>query len=327
MNTTSCDFCWRHCSIANGKTGACGVRKNQNGTIVTTGYGQIVSMAVDPVEKKPLYHFMPGSKTFSFALFGCNYTCSFCQNYPITQKEYMDTIPRMGKEILSPSQLCTLALDSGCPSISYTYSEPIVWQDYMIETATLAKKNGMKNIMVTNGSFSKEAIARVVPLIDAFNIDVKGDHDFYSQVCHADLEPVLDSIASVAQANVHLEVTTMVIEGMHTAKMIRQLGKKLKELNVQVWHLSRFFPRYKFSSRKPTSEEFLSEMIDEARLSAIPYIYGGNSARNDVTYCPSCHTLLMLSHSYEGKSNGVTYDSIKNGRCEHCGLPIYGYFP
>ncbi|AEV30413.1 pyruvate-formate lyase-activating enzyme [Sphaerochaeta pleomorpha str. Grapes] len=327
MHNTSCDFCWRHCSIANGKTGVCGVRKNQNGTIVTTGYGQVVSMAVDPVEKKPLYHFMPGSKTFSFALFGCNFTCSFCQNYPITQKEYISTTPIIGNEILSPSQIVTLALDSGCPSVSYTYSEPIVWQDYMIETAALAKENGLKNIMVTNGSFSKEALERVVPLIDAFNIDVKGDRAFYNQVCQADLEPVLDSIAYVVKANAHLEVTTMVIEGMHTSKMIQELGKALKELNVQVWHLSRFFPRYKFSSRKPTSEEFLSEMIEEAKLSSIPYIYGGNSARSDVTYCPSCHTLLMGSHSYEGKNTPGKYTSIKKGRCEHCGLPIYGLFP
>jgi pyruvate formate lyase activating enzyme len=322
MNNPTCDFCWRHCSIANGKTGTCGVRKNQNGTIVTTGYGEIVSMAIDPVEKKTLYHFMPGSKTFSFALFGCNYTCSFCQNYPITQKEYKETTPLAGHEQLEPGQVVALALDAGTPSISYTYSEPIVWQDYMVETASLAKKKHLKNIMVSNGSFSPESLIRVVPFIDAFNLDVKGDERFYREVCEAELQPVLDAIAYIAKAKVHLEVTTMVIEGIHTEEMIGKLGKTLKELGVQVWHLSRFFPRYKFSSRKPTSEAFLSEMIEKARLSDIPYIYGGNSARSDATYCPSCHTLLMGSHSYEG----VRYNSIKDGCCEHCGQSIYGVF-
>jgi pyruvate formate lyase activating enzyme len=284
-------------------------------------------MAVDPVEKKPLYHFMPGSKTFSFALFGCNYTCAFCQNYPITQKEYISTNPLAGEEILGPSQIVALALDSHCPSISYTYSEPIVWQDYMLETASLAKQRQLKNIMVTNGSFSKEALVRIVPVMDAFNIDVKGDSKFYTQVCQADLQPVLDSIAYIAKANVHLEVTTMIIEGIHTKEMIGKLGKTLKELGVQVWHLSRFFPRYKFSSRNPTSEAFLSEMLEEAKLSSIPYIYGGNSARNDATYCPSCHTLLIASHTYEGKNPSVSYESIKKGCCGHCGFPIFGLFP
>jgi pyruvate formate lyase activating enzyme len=303
------------------------VRKNQNGTIVTTGYGKIVSMAIDPVEKKPLYHFMPGSKTFSFALFGCNYTCAFCQNYPITQKEYKETTPQAENGQLEPGQLVALALDAGTPSISYTYSEPIVWQDYMVETAQLAKKKHLKNIMVSNGSFFPESLIRVVPLIDAFNIDVKGDNRFYREVCEAELQPVLDAIAYISKANVHLEVTTMIIEGIHTKEMIEELGKTLKELGVQVWHLSRFFPRYKFSSRKPTSEAFLSQIIEVASLSNIPYIYGGNSARNDTTYCPSCHALLMDSHTYEGKNPSVSYESIKKGCCGHCGFPIFGLFP
>jgi pyruvate formate lyase activating enzyme len=318
-----CDFCWRHCSLENGMSGFCNVRKNQDGNLVTTGYGDVVAMAIDPIEKKPLFHYMPGSRTFSFALFGCNFTCGFCQNYLISQREYRYHGQGSGYRHLECSQIVDLAVGYGCPSISYTYSEPIVWQDCLAETAALAHSAGLKNIMVTNGSFSPESLRRLLPLVDAFNIDVKGDEQFYRSVCNGALQPVLDSIGTIVEEKIHLEVTTMVIEGMHTGQMIGQLGKALAERGVQVWHLSRFFPRYKFSMRNPTSEAFLSEMIGQAVASGIPYVYGGNSIREDVTYCPSCHAVLMGSHP-PLEPSGI---AIEKGHCKNCNAAVYGLFP
>lgn len=320
--SAACDFCYHHCRLEEGQEGICHVRRNRGGTIETAGYGDIVAMSVDPIEKKPLYHFMPGSRTFSFALFGCNFACDFCQNCAITQNEYRGTELHGASLHLECTEIVDRALEAGCPSVSYTYSEPIVWQDYLAETATLARSAGLKNIMVTNGSFSPEALERLLPLVDAFNIDVKGDDRFYRDVCHGALQPVLDSIATVAASTAHLEVTTMVIEGMHTAAMIGTLGRELADRGVQVWHLSRFFPRYKLSSRMPTSEQFLSSMLQVAKQSGIPYIYGGNSARNDATYCPVCHSLLLGNRPLIP----TEIRTIRDGCCVHCHNPVYGVF-
>jgi len=312
-----CDFCWRHCLLDEGQNGFCKVRRLVQGKVVTTTYGQVEAMAVDPVEKKPLYHYYPGSSTFSIALFGCNLACQFCQNHSLSQGE--PTTPSPANERLEPSKIVSLARENGCPSISYTYSEPMVWQDYMLDVATLAKKAGMQNIMVTNGSFSEEALHRLLPVIDAFNIDIKGDEAFYKDVCKGQQQVVLDAIAAIAKTKAHLEVTTMLIESIHTKEDVQALGKLLQERGVQVWHLSRFFPRYKMAYLKPSSEAYLSEMVQLAKQSGIPYIYSGNSEVERATFCPSCHALLIDEH------NRVE-SALDQGRCSHCGTSIYGVF-
>ena len=311
-----CDFCWRHCHLAEGQSGICRVRKHVQGKIVTTTYGQVEAMAVDPIEKKPLYHYYPGSQTFSFALFGCNLACQFCQNHSLSQGE--PTLS-LASERVEPSKIVSMAREKGCHSISYTYSEPLVWQDYMFDVALLAKKAGMQNIMVTNGSFSSEALARLLPVIDAFNIDIKGDEAFYKDVCKGSQQAVLDSIASIAKSAAHLEVTTMLIETMHTKEDVETLGKQLHERGVQVWHLSRFFPRYKMTYLKPTSEAYLASMIALAKRSGIPYIYSGNSEMQRTTFCPSCHALLIDEHNKCGSE-------LEHGSCAVCAHPIYGVF-
>ncbi len=311
-----CDFCWRHCNLVEGQTGICNVRKHVQGKLVTTTYGQVEAMAVDPIEKKPLYHYYPGSKTFSFALFGCNIACKFCQNYLLSQGK--PTIS-LASERVEPSKIVALAREKGCHSISYTYSEPLVWQDYMFDVATLAKRAGMQNIMVTNGSFSKEALNRLLPVIDAFNIDIKGDEAFYKDVCKGEQQVVLDAIEAIAKTKAHLEVTTMLIESMHTKEDVEALGKLLHERGVQVWHLSRFFPRYKMAYLRATSESYLTEMVQLAKQSGIPYIYSGNSEAERTTFCPSCHTSLI------DEQNKIS-SSLEYGKCKHCGTPIYGVF-
>lgn len=311
-----CDFCWRHCSLTEDKSGVCKVRRNVKGKLVTTTYGHIEAMAVDPIEKKPLYHYYPGSQTFSFALFGCNLACQFCQNYTLSQEESGTSL---ASERVEPSKIVSLARENGCHSISYTYSEPLVWQDYMLDVAKLAKKAGMQNIMVTNGSFSKGALDRLLPVIDAFNVDIKGDEAFYKEVCKGQQRVVLDAIEAIAKTKAHLEVTTMLIESMHTKKDVQTLGMLLHARGVQVWHLSRFFPRYKMAYLRPTSEAYLSEMVALAKLSKVPHIYSGNSEVERTTFCPSCHALLIDEHNRVGSS-------LESGACKRCGTSIYGVF-
>lgn len=300
-----CDFCYRMCEIPEAGMGFCKSRINDCGIIKDRCYGGLVSIAVDPVEKKPLYHFLPGSSTLSIAMQGCNFTCDFCQNYEISQRYFM-------KDAVDPSAIVEYALSYGCPSISYTYSEPIVWQDYMLDVAKLSRKRNIRNIMVTNGSFSEASLERVLPYIDAYNVDLKGDENFYSEICHSSFSPVLSSIRRISEYGTHLEVTTMVIEGVHDESMIRYLGRCLSSCNVKVWHLSRFFPMYLMGNRRPTSENFLKRMLKIAVECKIPYVYPGNSKISGFARCPSC-------------SNDMDRPGA-DGICPYCGEKLYGVY-
>ena len=313
----TCDFCYRLCCLSDGQKGVCGVRQNQAGRLVSLGWGNVVALASDPVEKKPLYHFLPGTHTLSFALFGCNFRCSFCQNYTISQQEYYSQ--REGRP-LEPREIVDLALSHGSPSISFTYSEPLVWQDYLCEVARLAKEAALMTIMVTNGSFSAPALERLLPLIDAFNVDLKGDESFYRRVCKASREPVLAAIEAIVEAKRHLEVTTMVTESDHTPAVMETLATELKTRGVEVWHLSRYVPRYRYHDRA-TSEEFLAEAVERARESGIPHVYAGNSAQDTSTYCPHCHALLIRRGALRPVSR------VAGGCCPECGHRLYGHFP
>lgn len=314
--TLVCDFCWRMCALTEGQYGQCAVRVRQGQNIVSTTYAKVEAIGIDPIEKKPLYHFYPGSRTFSFALHGCNITCSFCQNHILSQGP-------VSKErtvaLLEPAQLLSLAQREGCHSVSYTYSEPLVWQDYMIDVAKLAHEQGMKNIMVTNGLFSSASLERIVPLMDAFNIDIKGNEQFYQEVCRGSQEPVLEAIERIASSAAHLEVTTMLIEDIHTPHDVEILSQNLVDRGVQIWHISRFFPRHAMAHYKPTSEAYLQEMLSLAKNSSIPYIYGGNTQSQRQTLCPSCHALLI-------RDGGHLVSSFSHGSCPTCSEKIYGVF-
>lgn len=303
-----CHFCCRTCDISEGRLGACGVRTVKEGILQDTAYGRLVSFAVDPVEKKPLYHFLPGSRTVSIAMSGCNFSCDFCQNWEISQQ------PSVEGQFVDPEQVVMYALEHGHPSISYTYSEPLVWQDYMLDVARIAKSHGILNVMVSNGSFSMEALARILPLIDAYNIDLKGDAAFYAEICGGELSPVMEGIRAIAVHGSHLEVTTMLIEGLHTAAMVSELGGLLMSVGVNVWHLSRFFPRYHMEGRQATSERFLEEMLAVAVSSGVPFVYPGNSGLSAETYCPGCGALVR---AYPGLP-------VVKGVCSDCGKLIYG---
>lgn len=310
----TCDFCYHHCNLAEGQTGLCNIRENKEGNLITRNYGNLVAISVDPVEKKPLYHFHPNSKTYSVAMFGCNLSCRFCQNYAISQKEFENTAIT---KHTSAEQVVSEAKRLGCPTVSFTYSEPLVWQDYMIEVAKLAKTEGLGTIMVTNGSFSEEALERLLPLIDAYNIDLKGDEAFYQNMCGGAFEPVLHAIKTITNHSSHIEVTTMVMRQYHDEKMIEYLAEQLSQVGVLVWHLTRYFPRYKENSPE-TEESYLRKLVQIAKTYEIPYIYPGNSTMDQNTYCPTCQALLLERTWSSAKSR------LHAGACPECNSPIYG---
>lgn len=299
---------------------------------MSLGWGDVVASGIDPIEKKPMYHLLPGAKTFSVALFGCNFRCEFCQNHRISQTDsphWPGNKNYSAQSITSPESLVKIMDSSKTQIMSYTYSDPIVWQDYMLDVAKLVHQRGRINCMVTNGSFSKNSLERVLPYIDAFNIDVKGDEDFYRTYCGGSLAPVLESVSTIgANPEKVLEVTTLLIEGIHSSSSIRRLAAQLANRHVRVWHLSRFFPHYRMQDRVPTTEDFLFEMLEIARQSGIPYVYAGNSFLPgwDRTICPGCHRVLVSSHSYSGESALEAKTNIVDGACAFCGQSIYGKF-
>ncbi len=316
-----CDFCEHRCRIEEGKRGRCGIRENRNGTIVTVNYGRLVSLALDPVEKKPLYHFLPGTKTLSLALHGCNFSCRFCQNYSISQREFFD--PDAG-EAMFPAEVVRLAKERRTPSISFTYSEPTVWQDYLLDTARLAHAEGIRTIMVTNGYCTEEALDRLLPVVDAFNIDLKGSDTFYRNQCGAMQEPVLRNIARIAaDPGKVLEVTTLVIDALHDDDEILSLGRALVERGVQVWHLSAYHPAYR-ATEPPTDPRYLVRLFDRIRKEVpLPHLYLGNlwSTEGSETRCASCGTPLIARRGFT-----VTSSALQEGNCPSCGAPLYGIF-
>ncbi len=315
-----CNFCYRHCDIKEGQTGYCRIRKVEKNKLISTGYGYLDAIAIDPVEKKPLYHFLPGTKTFSVAEAGCNYRCDFCQNWQLSQ-----TTKSNNSTYVLPQELVNLAIKHNTPSISFTYSEPIVWQDYVIDSAIIAKENNLKTIMVTNGSFSNEALEKLSPLVDAFNIDLKGDSEYYKKICKGNIEPVLNGIKYLVKQGNHVEVTTLIIEGIHTKETIKDLATKLKEFDVKVWHLSRFFPNYNMTDIQATSEKFLAQMIEIAKEVGIPFVYGGNSSIPSPTICPKCKHILIQNHYDSNQIKKDIEENLIDGKCKSCNNYIFSY--
>lgn len=333
---TNCTFCAHECSIQENAYGICGIRKNRNNSIVTVNYGKPCALAIDPIEKKPLYHFFPGSKTLSVALYGCNFKCPFCQNYAISQKEYFaedliatSTDSLSPSDFLKPEDFAQQVLASDLKIASYTYSEPTVWQDYMIDCARKVKENDGFNVMVSNGYFSSKNTPQIIEYINAFNIDLKGSDAFYKKECAASILPVIKAIESIQKSkNKVLEITTLLIEELHSTEDIKELAKILRDQNVQVWHLSRFFPAYKMKNSKPCSEEFLEKACDIAMRAGIPFVYTGNSEneKHNDTICPKCNkTLIARNSEYFGTQADAMHINNK-GECAFCNEKIYGLF-
>lgn len=318
-----CTFCYRMCNLSVGQIGPCGVRIHDGEEIRGCDNQKIVASHLDPIEKKPMYHFFPQTMTYSIGMLGCNIECQYCQNYHITMKPYINNYGT-SKETSIPNIIKNLK-DNNSYIMSYTYSEPIVWQDEVIAIAKEVRKEGMYNLLVTNGTFSEESLHTVGPLIDAINIDVKGNEDFYST--YAKAPHVLDAVYRtleyfINKSSAIVEVTTLIIEPIHTKKMIQEMAHRLKEVGVKVWHLSRFFPTYRMRNYEPTSNEYLQTMVDIAKDSGIEYVYKGNvhSPQDKHITCHHCGALLKRS-----KVKGLV-DETGLLHCPSCNTLIYGKF-
>ena len=272
-----CLACSHKCLISKGQAGICGVRKNENGVLYLLVYGRVVAANVDPIEKKPLYHFLPGSKSFSIGTVGCNFKCDFCQNYDISQfrEFYGDKI--LGEQ-MEPRQVVQKAIRSGCQSIAYTYNEPAIFIEFVKDIAKIAKKKGLKNVMVTNGYFSSECFNFIKNYIDAMNIDLKAfTEEFYNRLCKARLKPVLETIKRVYNAGIHLEITTLVIPGENDSdEELTSIAKFIASIDKNIpWHISRFFPHHKLMYRPITPMSTL-ERAHKIGKKYLKNVYLGN---------------------------------------------------
>jgi pyruvate formate lyase activating enzyme len=321
-----CGLCSHFCVIEESRRGLCGVRENLLGELFTLVYGRAAAINIDPVEKKPLYHFMPGSKTFSFGTLGCNLACSFCQNHTLSQP------PRQGLPIegqkVSPEALARAARESGCQSVSYTYSEPTIFFELMQDTARLAKADGLKNIMVSNGFMSPECLEELAPLIDAANIDLKAfNPGFYEDICQARLDPVKKNLVHIRKLGWWLEVTTLLIPGLNDNReeLAALTGFIAGELGPDTpWHISRFHPDYKLLDRGPTPARTLEEAWETGKKAGLKYVYVGNLPGNahNSTHCAGCGKVVIERSGFT-----VLGGTLGEGACPACGEPLAGRFP
>ena len=317
----SCFLCSHHCLISDGKFGICGVRENRNGVLYTHAYGKLIARNIDPIEKKPLYHFLPGSRSFSVATIGCNFQCGFCQNWQISQATEAKTLGLTPKEV-SPEEVVNQAKESGTESISYTYTEPTIFFEYAYEISQLAKEDGLFNVFVTNGYMTKEAIQTIHPFLDAANVDLKSFRDdYYRKVCKGTLTPVLKSIELMKKLNVWVEVTTLVVPGENDSEEeLMKIANFLAGLDISIpWHISRFYPQYKMEDREGTPMEILNQAYDIGKSAGLRYVYLGNVGKGNNTYCYQCHRLLIERHGFS-----IEGYQIREGRCPQCGSPIDG---
>lgn len=272
-----CFLCSHRCKIAPDKFGICGVRKNQDGKLYTHVYGEVIASHVDPIEKKPLYHFLPGSDSYSIATAGCNFKCPFCQNWQISQLSKRDD--NIAGYELKPEEVIREAKKNKCKSISYTYTEPTIFFEYAYDTAKLAKEAGLSNIFVTNGYMTEEAFETIKPYLDAANVDLKSfREDFYREICQAHLEPVLNSIKTMKRLGIWLEITTLVVTGKNDSdNEFEDIAGFIASVDPEIpWHISRFHPDFKYLEARSTPLERLKRAREIGKKAGLRYIHLGN---------------------------------------------------
>jgi len=316
-----CRICPNECVLREGEISKCNNRKVQNSKLYTMAYGNPCSVNIDPVEKKPLYHFFPGSRAFSIATAGCNLVCLNCQNWTISQ-----TGPDKTRNYdLMPVKVVSEAVKNNSTSIAYTYSEPMTSYEYTFDTATLARKAGVRNIVKSNGYINPEPLKRLLTVIDAANIDLKSFNDTtYLKLSGGKLQPVLDSLKIYRDAGIWLEITNLVIPGWTDKK--DEIGRMCKWLSENGFrdtplHFSRFHPTHKLQQLPSTPVELLKDAVKIAAGEGIRYVYTGNVPGNEIsdTRCASCGTTLIIRQGYT-----ITGNSVKNGKCSKCGIPVPG---
>jgi pyruvate formate lyase activating enzyme len=324
-NKVRCFLCAHRCLIADSKTGVCGVRKNEGGVLYSLVWGRSISANVDPIEKKPLFHFLPGSSSFSIATVGCNFKCAFCQNSDISQ--YPQDTGRITGDELLPEAVVSAALQSGCKSISYTYTEPTIYLEYALDTAVLAKNRGLFNNMITNGYTAPEVIASDLKgTIHAANIDLKAfTENFYRKLCSARLAPVLDAIQAYHDNGIWIEITTLLIPGENDSDdEMRDIASFISSISPDIpWHISRYYPRYKYDSAPPTPIKTIERARKIGLSEGLNFVYSGNVMGHvgENTYCPNCKKLIIARKGYF-----IERIAMKGQACEYCSHIIPGRF-
>ena len=316
-----CQLCPRRCVIAPDQRGNCRVRENRSGKLYTMVYGNPCAVSADPIEKKPFFHFLPGSEAYSLATAGCNLHCLYCQNWHISQMPPEETDNRE----LPPEKAVEEARDGNCSSIAYTYSEPIVFYEYMLAMAQLAKEKGIKNVVVTSGYINPQPLRNLCQVVDAIKVDLKGfTEDFYERVCEATLEPVLRALEVIVEEGVHLEIVNLVVPTLNDGEEdLRGLAQWIRRnLGPDVpTHFIRFLPEYKLDSLPPTPVETLTRAQQIAQAAGLNYVYVGNlpGHKGENTYCAHCGEPLILRMGFT-----VMLNHIEEGKCIYCGNSIPG---
>jgi len=323
-NLVVCHLCAHECRIKPGARGICGVRENQGGILYTLVGNRIIAENVDPIEKKPLFHFLPGTLSYSIATVGCNFRCTFCQNYEISQMPRDQGVIR--GITISPEEISERAIQTGCKSISYTYTEPTVFFELAYLSARAAAERGLANVFVTNGYMTTQAIEKISPYLSAANVDLKSfREEFYRRCCGAKLKPVLESLKKMKDLGIWVEVTTLIIPGLNDEEAeLYALARFIHSLGADTpWHVSRFYPRYKMMDRGPTPQETVYRARQIGLEVGLKYVYCGNIPDNEGenTYCPNCHNLLIERWGFQVRKN-----LPKKGQCPFCGAVIAGVF-
>ncbi len=321
-----CNLCSHRCSINDSKYGFCGARQNIDGELFSLVYGELVAANADPIEKKPLYHFLPGTQAYSIATPGCNFRCSFCQNWQISQirKDKETAISGLAERYMEPEKIVQNALNFGCKSIAFTYTEPTIFFEYAFDVAKLAKKQGLYNSFVTNGYMTLEALEKINPYLDAANVDLKSFSDsFYKKICKSSLEPVLESIKNMKKLGIWVEVTTLVVPDQNdSTEELNQIADFISSLDSGIpWHISRFHPDYNYNDSSATPVETLKKAYEIGKNHGLKYVYLGNISEDSDTYCPNCGKIVINRGPFNVKNN-----KLKDGKCPFCDTKIEGFF-
>ncbi len=321
-----CHVCNHRCTISTNARGVCGVRENIRGTLYLLVYGKAISEAVDPIEKKPFFHFQPGSRALSIATVGCNFRCDNCQNWQISQASKLTgyTDLKISGTNLPPKKVINDALQQRCASIAYTYTEPTIWMEYALDCMKLAKKSKLKNVWVSNGYMSDQTISLILPYLDAINVDLKFfDTRNYQVTCGGKLQPILDNLITLKKAGVWVEVTTLAIPTISdSGEMFTKIARFIKgKLGAETpWHISAFSPEqsYKLQKLPSTTVSTLQKAHQIGRREGLQYVYTGNvpGLEEENTYCPKCAKIVIERFGYSIKRRD------RNGKCAHCGSTI-----
>ena len=318
-----CSLCNHRCIISHSKRGLCGVRENRDGKLYTLVYGRAISLNVDPIEKKPIFHLFPGSTSFSMAAVGCNFQCLQCQNHDISQMPKGQDGRIEGSEV-SPSKIISLTKQYRCRSISYTYTEPTIYFEYAYDTARQGSQEGIKNIFVTNGYMTEEALKAIQPYLDAANVDLKSYNEkFYKEICGAKLKPVLENLKWMRQMGIWIEITTLVIPTLNDSDHeFEEIAQFIVSLGPEVpWHISAFYPTYKMLNLPRTPASLLHRAREIGIKAGLRYVYCGNipGEEGEDTFCPSCGRRVIERMGFR-----VTRNDIIKGECRHCHTKIEG---